>query len=107
MTHYFSGGDDGKVKMAAITHPLLLDCLNRSTMFSILWDSTLLRFKPDRLLFSFSDDEYENGMGPECILELHSFLLDRDRAGGCYVNGETYSELALRVWNFLLKPTTP
>jgi hypothetical protein len=57
------------------------------------------KFRPDQSLFP----DNNVGMGPDCIVELQSFLLDRDRAGGCYVSGETYTELALPIWN-LFKP---
>ena len=99
--------------MAAITHPMLLDGLNRSTMVDVLrcrQDGIIIRefYYPDQSIFPNVEDGKKHdevrGMEPDCILELQSFLLDRDRAGGCYVTGETYSELALRIWN-LLKPT--
>jgi hypothetical protein len=98
MRYYFSGGDDGKLKMAAITHPIFLDGPNRATMLDILrcWRGGKSSYS-DELLFP----KHKVGMGPDSILELQSFLLDRDRAGGCYVNGETYSKLALRIWDHL------
>jgi len=100
---YFSRGDVGKLKMAAITHPILLDYQKRLTMLNILGFKEAIpgQFYPDQLFFPNNND----GVGPDCILETQNFLLERNRAGGCYVSGKTYSELALRIWDFILNAT--
>ena len=90
-----------KYKIPAITHPLLADGENRSTMLHILrcrWKgmSTGRFYNPEYRLFPPLASG-GNGMRPDCIVEIQQFLRDPSRSGSCYVDSGMYAALSLRI----------
>ena len=78
-----------------ITHPLLVDGKNHSTMLDVLqcrWPE-ISPSDEEAWLFLPLDSE-DIGMQPDCIVKIQQFLHDPSHSGSCYVDSGMYAALS-------------